>query len=199
MLANPIPFATVVVLVCGFTWSVASIYFTGQIATAKGQAELAEKQRDDFKSKLSVSSPDEAKTKIDRLEGELAGLNKILGITVGKPWPPLSSQEIADLSVKLMSLPKHPVQLMYLNQLGKPLAETLYQAFIEAGWLDEVKLMDGGGNHLGIIAGAGADKAAAVKQAIESATKLKVSLDKPNVPEWGGIYLFVGINSSETN
>jgi hypothetical protein len=81
--ANPVPFAALVVIVGGFVWTIASLYFSGQIATARAQAELAEKQRDDFKSKLEVSSPEEAKTKVDRLEGELAGLNKIISVTVG--------------------------------------------------------------------------------------------------------------------
>src|SRR5882762_11943311 len=68
IIANPLPFIAIAFLVGGFIWTISSIYFSGQIATAKGQAELAEKQRDDFKNKLSVSSPDEAKTKVDRLE-----------------------------------------------------------------------------------------------------------------------------------
>jgi hypothetical protein len=81
--ANPLPFLALVVIVAGSMWTVASIYYSGQIATAKGEATLAEKQRDDFKSKLSVSSPDEAKTKVDRLEGELSGLNRIISVTIG--------------------------------------------------------------------------------------------------------------------
>lgn len=90
--------------------------------------------------------------------------------------------------------------LMYLNQLGKPLAETLYQAFIKAGWSDFVTFMDGGGNHLGIIAGPGANKAGALKAAIESTTRLRVSVDKPDQPEATNfVYLFVGINPAETN
>jgi hypothetical protein len=84
---------------------------------------------------------------------------------------------------------------MYLNQLGKPLTETIYQAFVKAGW-DGTTLSDGGGSNLGIIAGPGRDKATAIKTAIESSTKLKVSVDKPDkqeVPDL--IYLLVGINS----
>jgi hypothetical protein len=162
-----------------------------------GEIAILERRIAEYEKK--VGSPDEAKTKIDRLEGELAGLNKILGVTVGQPWSPLSSQEIADLSLKLMALPTHRVQLMYLNQLGKPLAESLFQAFTKAGWTG-VTLTDGGGNHLGIIAGAGSNMAGSIKTAIENSTKLKVSLDKPNQPEWGDlVYLFVGINPPATN
>ena len=163
-----------------------------------GEISILERRIADYEKK--VGSPDEARSKIDRLEGEVAGLNKVLGVTIGKPWTPLTSQEIADLSLKLRDIPKHRVQLMYLNQLGKPLAETLYQAFIKAGWSDFVTFMDGGGNHLGIIAGPGANKAGALKAAIESTTRLRVSVDTPDQPEATNfVYLFVGINPAETN
>jgi hypothetical protein len=192
--ANPIPFFALVVVVGGFVWTIASLYFSGQIATAKAQAELAEKQRDDFKSKLSVSSPDEAKTKVDRLEGELAGLNKIISVTVGYEWRPLTARQIDDLSEKLSSMEKHRVQIMYVNQLGKNLAQSFFQAFQKAGWTGAT-FSDGGGAHLGIITGPGATKAALLKQAIEGVTPYKIELDKPTT-EWGGdlVYLFVGTN-----
>jgi hypothetical protein len=191
---NPLPFAALVVIVGGFMWTIASLYFSGQIATSKAQAELAEKQRDDFKSKLAVSSPDEAKTKVDRLEGELAGLNKIIGVTVGYEWKPLTAREIDDLSEKLVRLVKHRVQIMYVNQLGKNLAQSFYQAFQKAGW-EGATFSDGGGAHLGIIAGPGTAKAELLKQAIEGATTCTIELDKPTAPEWGDlVYLFVGTN-----
>ena len=193
--ANPLPFLALVVIVAGFMWTIASIYYSGQISTAKGQAELAEKQRDDFKSKLSVSSPDEAKTKVDRLEGELTGLNRIISVTLGYPWKPLTEPQIDELSRQLAQLQKHRVQIMYANQLGKDLARSFYRAFQKANW-EGATFSDGGGAHLGIIAGAGANKAALLKQAIESATTLKVELDKPTTPEFGDlVYLFVGTNS----
>jgi hypothetical protein len=88
---------------------------------------------------------------------------------------------------------------MYLNQLGRSLAETIFQAFKKAGW-DGVKLSDGGGNHLGIIAGPGTNMAGRIKDAIESRTRLKVSLDKPDIKELGDlVYLFVGINPTTKN
>ncbi|GAA0004402.1 hypothetical protein [Bradyrhizobium diazoefficiens] len=195
--ANPIPFIAAAILVGGFVWAYASIHFSSQIANAKGQAELAEKQRDDFKNKLAVSTPDEAKTKLDRLEGELKGLNKIISVTIGYPWAPLAGRQIDDLAAALAKLEKHRVQIMYANQLGKDLAQTLFQAFQKAGW-EGATFSDGGGAHLGIIAGAGAKKAALLKQAIETTTRLHVELDKPTVPEYGDlVYLFVGTNANE--
>jgi hypothetical protein len=185
----PWVFAALAVIAAGIGYTFGTWFKNGEISILERRVAEYEKK---------VGSPDEAKTKIDRLEGELAGLNKILGVTVGQPWAPLSSQEIADLSVKLMAVPKCRVQLMYLNQLGKGLAETLFQAFTKAGW-SGVTLSDGGGNHLGIIAGAGSNMAGSIKAAIESTTTLKVSLDKPNQPEWDMVYLFVGINPPEAN
>ena len=194
LIANPLAFVAVTFLVGSFMWSLASIYFSGQITTAKAQAELAERQRDDFKNKLAVSSPDEAKTKIDRLEGELAGLNKIISVTVGYAWKPLTGRQIDDLSDRLSKLQKHRVQIMYANQLGKTLAQSFHQAFQKAGW-NEATFSDGGGAHLGVIAGAGASKAGLLKEAIETSTPYKVELDKPTTPEWGDlVYLFVGTN-----
>lgn len=193
--ANPLPFGALAVLVGGFIWTIASLYFSGQIATARGQAELAEKQRDDFKSKLAVSTPEEAKTKVDRLEGELAGLNKIISVTVGYEWKPLTERQIDDLSERLTRLEKHRVQIMYVNQLGKALAQSFYQAFQKGGW-SGATFSDGGGAHLGIIAGPGATKAGLLKQAIESATTYKVELDKPTTDRGDIVYLFVGTNSN---
>ena len=55
--ANPVPFILFAVVIGGFMWLVASLYYAGQVSTAKAQAELAEKQRDEFKSKLSALTP----------------------------------------------------------------------------------------------------------------------------------------------
>jgi hypothetical protein len=74
------------------------------------------------------------------LDGELAGLNRVLAVTVGKQWTALSAAEIDGLTAKL-------------------------------------KLMT---------------------TAIESSTKLRVEVDKPDRSEISDlIYLFVGINTGE--
>ena len=41
-------------MITGFTRTVAWIYFSGQLASAKDQAELAQKQRDDLQNKIVV-------------------------------------------------------------------------------------------------------------------------------------------------
>src|SRR5215216_273339 len=118
----PLVFMTFAVIAAGIGYAVGTWFKNGEIS-------ILERRVAEYEKKVG-SSPDEAKSKIDRLEGELAGLNKVLGVTVGTNWTPLTSHEVADLSLKLMDIPKHRVQLMYLNQLGKPLAETLHQAFV---------------------------------------------------------------------
>ncbi|MEY9184892.1 hypothetical protein [Bradyrhizobium sp. USDA 313] len=195
--ANPVPFLVFGAAICASVWFLASLYYSGQVAAAKAQAELAEKQRDDFKQKLSVSTPEEAKTKVDQLEGELTGLNRIISVTVGYNWSPLTEHQIEDLADRLSSLQKHRVQIMYVNQLGKDLAQSFHKAFVKAGW-DGATFSDGGGAHHGIIAGAGAAKAGLLKQAIEATTPYKVELDKPTVAEWDVVYLFVGTNPNKS-
>jgi hypothetical protein len=183
----PAAFGGLAIIALGLGYLAGTYFKNGEIA-------ILERRVAEYEGKLKVGSPDEAKTRLDRLQGEVIALNKILGVTVGRHWDPLTDQEITDLSAKLTILPRHRVQLMYLNQLGKPLAETIFRAFTKANW-SGVTLSDGGENHLGIIAGAGANMAGRIKTAIESTTSLKVTLDKPNTPEWGDlIYLFVGIN-----
>jgi hypothetical protein len=107
---------------------------------------------------------------------------------------PFTPHEIADLSGKLASIAKIRVQLMYQNQLGKDLAQSVFDAFQKAGWSD-VTLSDGGGSTVGIIAGPGTTQASLVKSVFESSTKLKISVDKPTAPEMPSfIYLLIGIN-----
>jgi hypothetical protein len=175
----------VLMLACGY---VVGTWFKN------GEISILDRRIAEYESKLKVGSPDEAKTKLDHLQGELAGMNKVLSVTVGKQWDALSAGEIAALAEKLKSMTEYRVQVMYLNRLGKPLAETIFEAFGKAGWTTAV-LSDGGGSHLGIVVGSGSGKAGAMKAAIESSTRLKVTVDKPNGQEYDSIYLFVGINA----
>ncbi|ABE38935.1 hypothetical protein RPD_1699 [Rhodopseudomonas palustris BisB5] len=192
--ANPLPFIVLFCVSTSGAWLLAYSYFSDRLAAARERTELAVSQRDEFRSKLAVSNPDEAKTKIDRLEGEVAGLNRIFAVTIGHPWKPLADREVDDLANRLAGIEKHRVQIMYMNQLGKDLAQSFFKAFQKAGWTGAT-LSGGGGVHSGIIAGAGANKAGQLKTAIEASTPYKIELDKPTVEEWGDVvYLFVGLN-----
>jgi hypothetical protein len=183
------PFAFITCVVGSFlvAFAIVSYFKNSEIA-------ILERRVTDYESKLKVGSPDEAKSKVDRLEGEIAGVNRVLNLTIGKPWDALKPHEIADLSSKLANIPKLRVQLMYQNQLGKDLAQSVQEAFQKAGWPD-VPLSDGGGSTVGIVAGPGTNQATLIKSAFEGSTKLKISVDKPTAPESPGfIYLLIGIN-----
>ena len=186
LVSAPWVFVTLAIVVAGLGYIVGTWY-------KNGKSQFLSDGSTNTKKKVGASL-DDARSRIDRLEGELARLNKVLGVTVGTAWAPLTSQEISDLRLALRNIPKHRVQLMYVNQLGKSLAETLREAFVKADWSD-IMFSDGGGNHFSIIAGPGANKAGALKFAIEASTRLKVSVDKPNATERAQVvYLFVGIN-----
>ena len=175
-------------------WALCKIYYSGQVTTLRERLSLAEDQRDEFKNKLSVSSPDEARAKVDKLEGELAGMNRIIAVTVGYHWTQRTDTEVNELAGKLSSIPKHRVLIMYGTELGRELAQSLYRAFQKAGW-EGATFSDGSGAHLGIIAGPGASRAGLIKQAIEATTRYKIDLDKPTNSDSGNvIYLFVGTN-----
>jgi hypothetical protein len=189
----PWVFVTLAIVVAGLGYIVGPWYRSGEFSILERRIADLERRIAEYEKKVGASL-DDARGKINHLEGELAGLNKVLGVTVGTAWAPLTSQEISDLSLALRNIPKHRVQLMYVNQLGKSLAETLREAFLKADWSD-IMFSDGGGNHFGIIAGPGANKAGALKFAIEASTRLKVSVNKPNAPERAEVvYLSVGIN-----
>jgi hypothetical protein len=199
--AAPALYLASVAAIAIVVWFLCSLYYSGQysgqVSTLKERLSLAENQRDEFKSKLSVSSPDEAKTKVLRLEEQLAALNQNIQATIGFPWPSLTDREIDSLADQLRKIPKHRVQIMFLNRLGRDLASSFLHAFQKAGW-EGAAMSDGGGAHLGVIVGPGASRAGILKQAIEAATTLKIELDKPTqAPDADWLYLFVGINATQ--
>ncbi|MBB4257308.1 hypothetical protein [Bradyrhizobium sp. CIR3A] len=64
--------------------------------------------------------------------------------------------------------------------------------FLEKNWALIVA------NPIPFITGAGSNKAAALKAAIEATTPHKIDLDKPTVPEFGDlVYQFVGTNTTK--
>ena len=73
--AAPAIYLAAIFAVGAGVWWVASQYYSGQISTMKEQIILIEGQRDDYKNKLSGASPDEAKTRLDKLEALLAAIS----------------------------------------------------------------------------------------------------------------------------
>jgi hypothetical protein len=116
--------------------------------------------------------------------------------TIGSRWEPLNEAEIAALSAKLTDIPKLRVQIMYENALGKELAQSFYEAFKQVRW-DGATLGIGSGLGPGVTIGQGSGTATvALKSAIETASRVKVEILRPDRPQWPGIvFLAVGINS----
>jgi glucose-6-phosphate-specific signal transduction histidine kinase len=89
------------------------------------------KRKDDlialYKARLDGATPDEARTKIQKLE-------ETVRRSVGSPWKPLTYREVQDLAQALRAIEKRRVQVMYENFQGKELARTIADAFETAGW-----------------------------------------------------------------
>jgi hypothetical protein len=131
-------------------------------------------------------------------EGENTdGLERMVALTIGSRWPPLSEAEIAALSTRLTEIPKIRVQIMYENALGKDLAQSFYEAFKLAEWGGAALGIGSGLGH-GVTIGQGSGTATiALKSAIEATSRVKVAIVRPDQPQWPGvIFLAVGVNSS---
>jgi hypothetical protein len=109
---------------------------------------------------------------------------------------PLNEAEIVALSAKLTDIPKIRIQIMYENVLGKELAQSFHEAFSLARW-EGATLGIGSGLGPGITIGQGSGTATiALKSAIEAASRMKVTIFRPDQPQWPGVvFLAVGINS----
>jgi hypothetical protein len=131
-------------------------------------------------------------------EGENTdGLERMVALTIGSRWTPLSEAEIAALGTRLADIPKIRVQIMYENALGKELAQSFYEAFKLAEWGGAALGIGSGLGH-GVTIGQGSGTATiALKTAIEAASQLKVTIVRPDQPQWPGVvFLAVGVNSS---
>jgi hypothetical protein len=88
----PTVFAGLVIIASIAGYRIGTYFKNGEIA-------ILERRIAEYENKLKVASPDEAKMQIDRLQGELASLKQILGVTIGTSWEPLT--ESRDLGPKL--------------------------------------------------------------------------------------------------
>ncbi len=129
--------------------------------------------------------------------GNTDALERMVALTIGSRWTPLNEAEIAALSARLAEIPKIRVQIMYENALGKELAQSFYEAFKLAEWGGAALGIGSGLGH-GVTIGQGSGTATiALKTAIEAASQLKVTIVRPDQPQWPGVvFLAVGVNSS---
>jgi hypothetical protein len=128
--------------------------------------------------------------------GNTDALERMVALTIGSRWTPLTEAEIAALSKRLADIPKIRVQIMYENALGKELAQSFYEAFKLAEW-GGAALGIGSGLGDGVTIGQGSGTATiALKSAIEATSRLKIAIVRPDQPQWPGVvFLAVGVNS----
>jgi hypothetical protein len=182
------PWSAVIIAV--ISWSVgfgcAKLFYGGTLSTLRERLQL-------YQDRLQGASPDEAKAKIEDLQRTIQDLQGTVKSTIGAKWEPLTNDEIISLSANVNALEKRRIQIMYGNQLGKDMAQSISDAFTKAGW--PVIFCEGGGLGIGVSTGPGNGMAYILKQAIEATTKLKVALVRPEEPDIPDIvFVAVGIN-----
>jgi hypothetical protein len=72
--AAPYPFVLAVAIVAGAIWFIVNYAYRTILSSKNAQLELADRQLAEYKQKLSVASPDEARSKIDSLIAEITAL-----------------------------------------------------------------------------------------------------------------------------
>lgn len=184
--AAPWSMVIIATIAGGAGFGLAKLFYSGTLSTLRERLQL-------YQDRLQGASPDEAKAKIEELQRTIQDLQGTVKSTIGAKWEPLTRDEIIALSVKVSTLEKRRIQIMYGNQLGKDLAQNMSDAFTKAGW--PVVFVEGGGLGIGVSTGPGSGMAYTLKQAIEATTKLKVELLKPEELDHPEIvYVAVGIN-----
>jgi hypothetical protein len=185
--ANLPTFFVILVLMIGAVWIVVNWSYSSVLASKNGQIELQDRQLSDYRDKLKGATPEQAKEKIDALE-------RTVRMTIGQNWIPLSKTQISDLASKLKGIKKSRAHVMYENGLGKELAQSIFDAFKEAGW-DQLQISPGTGLGDGIVVG-WSSRAVAVKTAIESTAKFQNVWAKDTEKEIADLIIVgVGINS----
>jgi hypothetical protein len=180
--AAPIPFAI------AFVGIAAAILLAVGWSYRRVRSKRADRRLSDHGDRPDRTSTAEEKS--DALE-------RMVALTIGSRWTPLNETEIAALSTRLTEIKKTRVQIMYENALGKELAQSFYEAFKLAEWGGAALGIGSGLGH-GVTIGQGSGTATiALKSAIEATSQLKVTIVRPDQPQWPGVvFLAVGVNSS---
>jgi hypothetical protein len=185
--ANPKTFALMTAVIITIVWLIVNYSYSTILSNKNSQIELQDRQLSDYKQKLDGASPDQAKAKIEALE-------RTISATVGSKWEPLRKSQVAALALRLKDIQKSRATVMYENALGKQLAQTIFDAFKEAGWT-EASLMPGSGLGDGIVVG-WSTRAVAIGDTLTSTANLKGVWAKDTEKEIPDLVIVgVGINS----
>jgi hypothetical protein len=184
----PTIFVTGIAAVSIAVWFVLDWAYKTRLSSKDGTIEILKATIDDYKRKLDGRSPDEVKTEIDRLQS-------IVTDAIGERWEPLSQSQSDRLVANLNGIPIGQLTVMYENQLGRALAQSIAAAFSRAGWSPDVT--HGGALGIGVSTGRGAGLPNQLQQALESMGGLgPIGICGPTEPH-RFLFVAVGIKGSK--
>jgi hypothetical protein len=116
----PLVFAAAVLILGGIIWAALRWRYSVMIEQRNRTIAL-------YKARLNGATPDEAKAKIDSLEGQVRSLKN-------REWPKLSPADVADFERILASQEPHGVSVLLQDRDSIFLARDLVDAFNRIGW-----------------------------------------------------------------
>src|SRR5215510_12797264 len=116
----PVAFAAGVVILGAIIWSVLRWRYAKMIEHRNGIIAL-------YKARLNGATPDQAKAKMDSLEGQVVSLKN-------REWPKLTPAAVTDFENILASQGTHVVSVVQQDRDSVFLARDLVDAFKRIGW-----------------------------------------------------------------
>jgi hypothetical protein len=116
----PLVFTAAVLILGGIIWAMLRWRYSVMIEQRNRTIAL-------YKARLNGASPDEAKAKIDSLEGQVLSLKN-------REWPKLAPADVADFERILGAQEPHAVSVLLQDRDSIFLARDLVDAFNRIGW-----------------------------------------------------------------
>jgi hypothetical protein len=175
----PVVFGAAVLVIAAAIWSILSWRYSGIIKNRERTIAL-------YKNRLDGASPDEAKAKIDSLEGQIWTLKD-------RVWPKLPPAAVADLenSLKTREPPKE-ISIVPQDIDSVFLARDLVDAFTRIGWAAK---QDNSTNGIpdGLSVWPDSELGRAVRDALDKATGAQVTVREDKYArENGSIAIGIG-------
>jgi len=175
----PVVFGAAILVVAAAVWSILSWRYSGIIKNRERTIAL-------YKNRLDGASPDEAKAKLDSLEGQIWTLKD-------RVWPKLPPAAVADLENSLKTKePPRQISIVPQDIDSIFLARDLVDAFTRIGW---VAKQDTSVNGIpdGLSVWPDSELGRAVRDALDKATGAQVSIREDNhARENGNIAFGIG-------
>ena len=175
----PVVFGAAILVIAAAIWSILSWRYSGIIKTRERTIAL-------YKNRLDGASPDEAKAKIDSLEGQIWTLKD-------RVWPKLPPAAVADLenSLKTREPPKE-ISIVPQDIDSVFLARDLVDAFTRIGWAAKQDTSTNGIPD-GLSVWPDSELGRAVRDALDKATGAQVTIREDKYArENGSIAIGIG-------